>query len=260
LRLYIFGWSEGKAFPSIFILKTAAREIMSALLQAIVYITYLGTASFVMDAGDTRIITDPGDFFTSRLDAKKIAAIEGIDLVMVTHADFDHTNRLLDIKGIDLLPVVGTKSVKASFPKLNIITEESYDIDGVSIKRIGSIHGVRHDVDHSSYLIETGGIAILFLGDAYRLINPLKEHVDLMFVTIGGFEASPENAMKLVSEIEPDIVIPMHWEVLFRTDEPAQRFAKLIEKSGMNTRCVIPAFDKKMTILKDKTGALSISQ
>jgi L-ascorbate metabolism protein UlaG (beta-lactamase superfamily) len=230
---------------------------MNTVLQALVYITYLGTASFVLEGDGARMMTDPGDFLTARFAVEKAGGMHGIDIVIVTHADFDHTNRLLDIPGTGSLPVVGTRSVKAAFPGLRVVTDDEYSASGFEIRRMRSIHGLRHDVDHSSYLIRVRGITLLFLGDAYKLIDTIDEHVDVMFVTIGGFEATPENAVKLVSGIQPDIVIPMHWEVFFRSAEPAIRFRGLLEKTGMKVQCVIPEIDKTITVGKEN-GALTI--
>ncbi len=223
---------------------------MSPIIHAMVYITYLGTASFVIEGDGTRLLTDPGDFLTARFQAGKAEGLTSIDMVIVTHADFDHTNRLSFIPGVNAMPVVGTASVRDAFPTLRVITEDSYGGDGIEVRRIKSIHGFRHDVDHSSYLIRIAGLTLLFMGDAYRLVGEITEHVDIMFVTIGGFEATPANAVRLVSEIKPDTVIPMHWELFARTDEPAIRFRGLLEKTGMKVRCIIPIIDETITVTK----------
>jgi L-ascorbate metabolism protein UlaG (beta-lactamase superfamily) len=92
-------------------------------IPAVIYITYLGTACFLFDFGGYKVLTDPGDFFTNRFTIEQASNLKGVDLVLVSHADFDHTNRLEYIPGIEKIPIFGTESVKKGYPHLNVNTD-----------------------------------------------------------------------------------------------------------------------------------------
>jgi L-ascorbate metabolism protein UlaG (beta-lactamase superfamily) len=59
-------------------------------------------------------------------------------------------------------------------------------------------------------------------------------------VTIGGPQANIDNALKMVRRLRPRIAVPMHWEVFFRSDAKARRFAQLLSKESDGPACVIP--------------------
>jgi L-ascorbate metabolism protein UlaG (beta-lactamase superfamily) len=222
---------------------------MNAILSTIICITYLGTASFLIEYDHVRILTDPGDLFTNRLTIEKARSIGKIDLVIVTHTDFDHVNRLQYIPGASSLPVFGPADLRRVFPEYNIFSGDSYNSGCISVKKIKSIHGMRHDVEHTSFIIKLADLVICFLGDAYRVPEKLSEQIDLLFVTVGGMEANAENGAKIASGIMPGIVIPMHWEGLFRSDNSALQLRTILKNTSL-IECYIPQYDKRFEVIK----------
>ena len=206
-------------------------------------VTYLGTASFVLDISGTRILTDPGDLFTDRFSQKKARTLHDVDLILVTHSDLDHTNRLGLIPGVAGIHTMAPSSVHERFPGLRIITDEKHSVKGITITALRSVLGVRHGIPHRSYAIDYGDLSICFLGDAYELVDWPERTPDVLFVTIGGCEADAERAMKLVGLLKPAAVVPMHWEVLFRSDRKARKFQRAMKERFPAIRCVVPAFD-----------------
>ena len=93
---------------------------------ALLLITYLGTASFILDIGGMRILTDPGDFFTARFTAAKARDVRDIDLVLITHGDFDHVNRLTHVPGSEHIIVLAPETVKNRMPSHNVSTDAEY--------------------------------------------------------------------------------------------------------------------------------------
>ncbi len=207
---------------------------------ASILITYLGTACFLMDVAGTRILTDPGDLLTARLTEDRARSLRGIDLVLVTHADPDHTNRLRSIPGIGSLPVLAPETVKRRFPDLTVLTDREYRLGGITVHSLPSVHGLRRAVDHRAYEISGGGRTIVFLGDAVQVQGAVTMNPDALFVTIGGLDADIRNALAIVRSVRPRTVIPMHWEGLFRQNRKARDFARALALEPAAPLCIIP--------------------
>ena len=223
---------------------------MSNLVGTIVFITYLGTASFLIEYEGTTIITDPGDFLTGRLTEDMASALGTIDAIVVTHADFDHTNRIRNIQDAERIPIVGPRALVSMLPSHTVITDRNCQIGTISITRLESVHGVRHDVEHWAYIIAMGDVSLCFLGDAYRVSGFPDRIPDVAFVTVGGLEANPQNGAALVASLGAALAIPMHWEVLFRTNDRAEEFCREASRRVPAIGCYIPQFNKKFSIGK----------
>ncbi|MBI2639478.1 MAG: MBL fold metallo-hydrolase [Candidatus Sungbacteria bacterium] len=127
------------------------------------------------------------------------------DLVLITHAHFDHQNQ-------------------------NAIQGEPFIIDGpgeYEVKGIG-VRGVRTFHDSASgkergvntvYIINLEDAKICHLGDfgEERLRQDVLEEigdVDILMVPIGGtYTIDGKQAAFVVSQIEPRVVIPMHYKI-----------------------------------------------
>ncbi len=223
---------------------------MSNLAGTIVFITYLGTASFLIEYEGTTIITDPGDFLTGRLTEDMAGSLDAIDAILVTHADFDHTNRIRNIQDIERIPIVGPRALVSMLPGYTVLTDRNYRIGGISITRLKSVHGVRHDVEHWAYIIAMGDVSLCFLGDAYRVSEFPDTIPDVAFVTVGGLESNPKNGAALVASLGAAFAIPMHWEVLLRTSDRAEEFCGEASRKVPMIGCYIPQFNKRFSIRK----------
>lgn len=213
-----------------------------------IYITHLGTACFLIENNAHRILIDPGDFFTNRLSETLAGNLPEPDLILITHNDFDHCNRLEFIQNANKIPVIGTQSVKNDFPLYNVITDEFYTDSWISVDKIDISHGLRPDEDHTGYSINFAGKKIIFLGDGSKLIDELDPSPDILFVTIGGIEANVRNGVHLVKELKPLYVIPMHWEIMTRNAVRAGRFEKKLNKENTDTTCIIPEIYERFSV------------
>lgn len=207
-----------------------------------IYITYFGTACFLIEDSSHRILIDPGDLFTDRFTAELAENLEPVDLIIITHNDFDHCNRLEYIKGVDSIPIIGTNSIQKDFPRFNVITEGSFTNGWINIRKIDIAHGLRPNEDHTGYNIQFADKTIIFFGDGATPLEPIVTNPDILFVTIGGIEASVKNGVQLVTEIKPLNVIPMHWEILSRNAVRVRRFERTLDKQSTETKCIIPEF------------------
>jgi L-ascorbate metabolism protein UlaG (beta-lactamase superfamily) len=222
--------------------------MMHQIPPTVLLLTYLGTASFLFQFGGMTILTDPGDFLTGRLTEEKAAQLHGVDLILLTHADFDHSNRLKFIPGAESIPILGPLGAKDSFKEYEYLTDEELDFGAVKVKKIKTSHGVRHDVPHTGFALTFGKTVIDMLGDGYDIEEAVDPHPDYLFLTIGGMETNVENGLKNTGILMPQTVIPMHWEILFRDDGKAREFKKAVEARYPTIRCLIPPYDQAIML------------
>jgi len=211
-------------------------------------ITYLGTACFLLQDGSHNILIDPGDFLTNRFPVSLVESIPELDLILVTHDDFDHCNRLKYLPDIEYLTIIGTETLKKKRPDYKISTSPVYENEWVQVLRIDIPHTIRTGVDHTGYIIHFAGNVIYFFGDGIKPKGEIAPYPDIMFVTIGGIEANIPNAIKLVNEIKPRCVIPMHWELFNRSDKKPKEFKEKLKELFPEIHCIIPPFYKLFTV------------
>lgn len=211
-------------------------------------ITYLGTASFIIETPDIKVIIDPGDFLTQRLTKKLAKNITGIDLALITHSDFDHCNRLKYIPGTDSIQIIGSESVRKKFPRYTISTKQYHKTGDLTIEKINIPHGMRHCIDHTGYKVSAGSKNIIHCGDGITITGPVHNNIDILCVTIGGIEAGIKNAVKLAARISPSMVAPMHWERCIRSSRRAAKFASLMASECPSVKTVIPGYFTPMSI------------
>jgi len=125
------------------------------------------------------------------------------DILLITHNHYDHNN----IKGVKGEPFV-------------VQGPGEYEIKGVFIRGIPSAHddeGGKKRGENTIYLIEAEDIKFCHLGDLgqknltdeqLETIGP----VDVLMIPVGGeYTIDFSDAQKIISQIEPKIVIPMHY-------------------------------------------------
>ncbi len=132
----------------------------------------------------------------------KVAPLEA-DILLITHNHYDHNNKSL-IKGSPFL----------------IEGPGEYDVKGVYIEGIEAFHDDKKGEERGKvtvYTIESEDIRICHLSDLgqkeltdYQLER--MGEVDILFIPVGGvYTISHKEAPGIISQIEPKIVIPMHY-------------------------------------------------
>ena len=178
-------------------------------------IWYLGHSSFRIRSRKEIIITDPyGPEIGFKL--PKIKA----DIVTISHEHPNHNRSNL---------VAGRPFV--------IHAPGEYEIKNISVFGIPSFH------KNTIYLIEAQGIKLCHLGDLdYQLEKETLDKInspDILFIPIDGCDTiGPKKVIKVIRQIEPKIVIPMHYrneglkvkEFLRALDVKATPIPKLIIK------------------------------
>lgn len=163
-------------------------------------IIYLGHSSFRIKTRTSVLITDPYDPKKVGIKLPKFDA----EIVTVSHDHDDHNY------------VEGVKDVRKV---VNGVGE--YEISDVSIIGIPSYHDTKEGVERGKntiYVIEAEGIRLCHLGDlGHTLLEKTVEEIgeiNILFIPVGGeYTIGPEEAVEISSEIEPNIIIPMHYKV-----------------------------------------------
>ncbi len=180
-------------------------------------IRYIGHSSFLIKNKDAVVICDPYDESMVGLKFPKLEA----DIVTISHSHLDHS-----------------KSDNVLGKPLIINIPGEYDKNGVRVYGYKTFHDKKNGEDRGNnviFKIEIDGINILHCGDLAHLLNDelLEEidDIDVLLVPVGGnYTLSGQEAADLVKKIEPNIVIPMHYnheklnQENFGTTLPVQDF------------------------------------
>lgn len=187
-------------------------------------IKYLGHSAFELTLeGGRRIVFDPYDAGAYG-GALAYGPIEGeYDLAVVSHGHADHRCEPVVAKARDVVDGEG-----------------EFEFEGVSIKAIPVFHDESGGSERGGNLIsilKAEGLSVAHLGDLGHNVTaeeaPDLKGVDVLLVPVGGyFTIDAAAAAALVAEIEPKVVIPMH----FKTDKvdfpigPVDEFTDIMEK------------------------------
>ena len=163
-------------------------------------ITWYGQACFKIQSGDLVIAIDPFateiGFTPPRFKA---------DVALVTHGHFDHAN--LETLAGEPFAITGPGE---------------YEVKGIVVRGIETYHDASQGRErglNTIYKIEVEGIKLLHLGDfgEEKLREETLEEigdVDILFVPVGGvYTIEGDAAARVSRQIEPAIVIPMHYKL-----------------------------------------------
>lgn len=163
-------------------------------------ITWYGQSCFRIDTREAVLAIDP---FSKEigLTPPRFHA----DLVLVTHAHPGHSNAETIPGG----PMV-------------ILGPGEYEVKGVAVRGIPTFHDAqegRKRGPNTAFRIVAEGMTIAHLGDFGE--HSLREEtlgalgdVDILLIPVGGtYTVNAETAAKVIAQIEPRLVIPMHYHL-----------------------------------------------
>ncbi|MCD6283747.1 MBL fold metallo-hydrolase [bacterium] len=163
-------------------------------------ITYYGHSCFKITnhGGHITIVTDP---FDKKIGLKppRISA----DIVTISHFHHDHDN----VKTIGGEPFI-------------VDGPGEYEIKGIKIKGVDSFHDDNKGKErglNTIYVMEVDGIKVCHLGDLGQkhLFNSQVEElsqVDVLMIPVGGvYTINGKEAIEIINQIDPKVVIPMHY-------------------------------------------------
>jgi L-ascorbate metabolism protein UlaG (beta-lactamase superfamily) len=161
-----------------------------------------------------------------------------LDLILLSHAHFDHLDRQSLAKLDKKTPVITASRTSDLIRDLGFrnITElrwgEQKRIDGLSFTAREVIHwGARTFIDqyrgYNAYLIEGSRKRVLYGGDtAYQEHFKDINHVNLAILGIGAYDpyirahATPEQALTMANHANADRILPMHHSTFRLSHEP----------------------------------------
>jgi L-ascorbate metabolism protein UlaG (beta-lactamase superfamily) len=227
---------------------------------------WLGHATVILRIGDRWVLTDP--VFSERigvrvgpmtlgvprlLPAFDPETLPPIDLVLVSHAHFDHLDKP-SLRRV-LSPrtrVVTAENTRRLIPRgfgevRELKWDDAIDLDGVLVRAIRPRHwGARAAIDRhrgfNAYLIEEKhhGQRVLYAGDtAYTPAFDGIGRLSLTVFGIGAYDpwvhahATPEQAWMMHQQAGGEFLLPMHHSTFRLGDEkPGEPLARLVSAAG----------------------------
>lgn len=198
-------------------------------------ITWLGQSAFKLQdkisSDGITVVTDPYGKETGL----KMPSFEA-NIITISHDHADHNN---------------VEVLKGSPFVIDCAGE--YDTKGILIEGIDSYHDEEEGKLRGGniiYRIEIDDISIVHLGDlGHVLSNEQLEKLvgtDILMVPVGGkFTLDAKKAVEVISQIEPRIVIPMHYKVDGLAYEDFDSIEKFIKEIGIE-----PSREEKLKITK----------
>ncbi len=185
-------------------------------------ISYLGHACFRLKGKNATVVTDPYDQAVFGKMMGKIAA----DIVTISHDHHDHNylGRIINHPFVIRGP-------------------GEYEIKAVEISGIPAFHDSKNGRErgrNTIYLYRFDELKLCHLGDLGTKLDDKQlealDGVDVLMVPVGGnYTLGPREALEVVEQLEPSIVIPMHfgtrdlsWEL-----EPVQQFLAQIDRKDL---------------------------
>lgn len=191
-------------------------------------IYWAGQSCFQISVSNSRehsadIVIDPFEELATGLKFPNLSA----DILLVTHNHKDHNN-IKDVKGTPFV----------------IQGPGEYEVKEVFIQGIPSFHDDKEGKEkgqNTIYLIETEELRFCHLGDLgqKQLTDEQLEKidkVDVLMIPVGGegYTVDSVSAQKIISQIEPRIVIPMHY-ALPKLKMKLDDVAKFLKSMGKGT-------------------------
>lgn len=197
-------------------------------------ITWQGQACFKLQdkigPEGVTVVTDP---FNKEV-GLKVPNFEA-DIVTVSHDHMDHNN----VDALRGQPFV-------------INSAGEYDVKGILVEGIDSFHDDENGAKRGNniiYRIEIDDISVTHLGDlGHALTDVQLEKVvgtDILLIPVGGkYTIDAKKAVEVIAQIEPRIVIPMHYKVKDLKVE-LDGVDKFVKELGLT-----PSYEEKLKISK----------
>ena len=212
------------------------------------YITWLGQSCFKIQdkltADGVTLVTDP---YKAEIGLK--LPNFSADIITISHNHPDHNNA----EGLRGDPYI-------------VQSAGEFDIKGVAIHGIEAFHDSQNGKERGQiiiYRIEVEDISIAHLSDLGHLLDnkqlEVLSGIDVLFIPVGGkYTIDAKKAVEVVAQIEPRIIIPMHYKLpgLKYEFDGVEKFIKEIglkpreEEKLKLSKKDLPAEDMELVILK----------
>lgn len=247
--------------------------VLNSPAAGCVRVTWIGHASFFLQFADHSVMVDPnwakwhGPVKRQLAPGLRLADVPEVDLVLVTHAHFDHLHKpslkILQAKEGIVVPR-GSKSLvrRLGFPAVHEVKVwDELLFNELEVIHTPSHHwGARflHDThrDYGGYIIRAGGKSVFHCGDSawfdgFTEIGK-RFDIDVALMPIGAYDApsgrdvhlNPEEAVRAFVELGAKVMIPMHYGTFPLGNEPlgepVERLLQEADRLGISQQVLIP--------------------
>ncbi|YCM46365.1 MBL fold metallo-hydrolase [Verrucomicrobiaceae bacterium 227] len=249
--------------------------------EGVVRVTWIGHASFLVQFGSHAVIFDPnwanwhGPVKRQREPGLSLANLPELDLVLVSHAHFDHLHkkslRTIQTKEGIVVPRGSGSLVKrlgfGSIAEMKVWEER--EISGMRVVHTPSHHwGARYGADvkrdYGGFLVGSGARKVFHCGDSayfpgFKEIGA-REDICIALLPIGAYDApsgrdvhmNPEEALQAFEDLGAELMVPMHYGTFplgnEHPDEPIQRLLAEARKRGIEDRVIVPDAGKAIEV------------
>ncbi|MDQ2806624.1 MAG: MBL fold metallo-hydrolase [Chloroflexota bacterium] len=173
-------------------------------------VQWFGQSAFLLAAGEgTRLLIDPvGPDFGYHL-----PFIDPLDAVLLSHLHPDHTYTQVAPGSVSVFPGLDTAGHFRGIHRA---------IKGVAIRTVNSSHddaGGKTNGENAIWVIDMDGFHIVHLGDLGQTSLTQKQlgeigKPDILMIPVGGggFTIDGPQAQRIVGQLKPALVIPMHYQ------------------------------------------------
>jgi L-ascorbate metabolism protein UlaG (beta-lactamase superfamily) len=216
-------------------------------------VRWLGHSAFHLSGGGADVLIDP--FLTGNPKAAATADELPADVILLTHGHGDHLGDTVDIAKRTGATVVAIVELAAEIGEAGVenVIDPNYGgtvtFDWGWVKLVPAWHtavspsGTPHAP--AGLLIHIGDRLVYHLGDTclfsdMKLIAQRGDKVDLALVPIGGhYTMDRYDAVSAVSLIEPQQVIPCHYNTFPPIEADAEAFKQDVQNAGFSEVIVV---------------------
>lgn len=224
-------------------------------------ITMIGHSTVLIEAAQRRILTDPYFGTWGNPAYRRIAPpfktrgeLKGVDLVLISHNHWDHTDRRFLRSLAGDVPVLAPRAsawltrMKGAHNVLGLGKWERKDFGAISITAVPA----SHVAITRGFIVAAEGRNVYFAGDTYLgdFMKDIGEKyaVDVALLPVATFRIpmtmGEKSAVRAVEVLRPRTVIPIHLGIvprspLLRTSESAEGFAERVRNAGLEAKVEI---------------------
>lgn len=216
----------------------------SSLQQNELALFYLGVSGFIIKSAGHEVLIDPAGM----LKGDEVAEFKGLDLVLFTHDHMDHfsAGKMEELFKKTAAPVLAEAKVasklEGKIPVAKLVSAEhgkTYSFGDVAVSAVKGIH--RGPI--MLYQLHMGEVTVFHGGDSgYVSLKDYPSQVAIVPVGRMSPTASPEDAYKMVADIQPQVAVAMHG-----SDKQKQQFeAKVKEAMPQTTVYILAPYTSKI--------------